>query len=272
MSSASMAPLYHRRRMLALDGLSLATQAGSFGYRHQKGWIQADWKLGLFLGRGPGRTVRLRRPADRRRAARPDTPSLELSVNGDEVGEEHCCRVRDSLPDRLSDGLWGRLLGLPEPSPLVRSAIVLGAYDQYVACVTGCPTPRIEENQLCTTSWWPASRSVEEWRSSAVRVPDPPTTMTSTPRPSMPSLRLITQAFSCDVTLVVSISLRSCPRDFGWDHYTDDVHGVGAGSTAARTASRPPAGTWRCTPSRSPAVDLLEATPDVDGRDLWTPR
>ena len=130
--SSPLAPLFaHRDRMLAIDGLSLATaELDMDGFRHETGWVQAwtgNW--GAFEGSaflsqaGLGAQSASIDQIIAAQIARNDRiPSLELSVNfgGPEIGRSICFdRTGQPLPMISSpQQLWDRLFGASlDPDP-----------------------------------------------------------------------------------------------------------------------------------------------------------
>ena len=82
---------------------------------------------------------------------------------------------------------------------------------------------------------------------------------------------LIAAAFSCDITRVVSLSLGEMPTaDFGWDHFTDDIH-KGIAHGVYDSEDKHQAMTDYLTLHAEQVarlVSTLEATPDTDGRSV----
>ena len=82
---------------------------------------------------------------------------------------------------------------------------------------------------------------------------------------------LIGAAFTCDVTRVISLSLGEMPTaDFGWDHFTDDVHkGLAHGiydDPEKLQAMTDYLSLHAAQVAR--LVALLESLPDIDGRSV----
>ena len=82
---------------------------------------------------------------------------------------------------------------------------------------------------------------------------------------------LVAAAFACDITRVVTLSMGEMPTaDFGWDDVTDDVH-KGLAHNIYDDPNAHQAMTDYLTRHAGQVarlLDLLAATPDVDGRSL----
>ena len=127
--SQPLAPLYdHRHRLLALDGISLATaELDMDGFRHETGWIQSwtgNWVSmnsdGFFGSDGLGANSASLDQLVAAQISRSDRlPSIEMAVNGSaEAGRDLSFGFNgqlvplESSPSRL----WDRIFG-PSQSP-----------------------------------------------------------------------------------------------------------------------------------------------------------
>ena len=236
--SAPLEPLHpHRRRLLVLDGLALATaELDAGGNRHDRGWIHA------WTGNNADFSERDTRSRSASldqlvaaHLARPDRlPSLELSVDAAlEAGRPIAYNLGGvRLPDgehaarRLGAGLrtsLDRRCGRRPPphDPRFRVSRVPGAlargFDSAV------DRARIESH------FGLVDRLGGRLEGLATLACDAP------PRPAAAFERydrrfdaftdIIAAAFGCDITRVVSLSLGEMPTaEFGADHISDKVH------------------------------------------------
>jgi len=234
--SRPLAPLYrHRRRLLALDGLSLATaELDSGGNRHDRGWIHA-WtgNNADFAARDTRSTSASIDQLIARHIARPDRlPSLELSVDAAlEAGRPIAYSpggVRlpaESTPLRA----WERVFGPASSGDVVgtrRRTTLDFAYNEYRQLA-----PRIDtvDRTRLESHFGLVERLGHRLEGLATLSCDAP------PRPAAEFERYdmrfdafadtIAAAFSCDITRVVSLSLGEMPTaEFGAAAISDKVH------------------------------------------------
>ena len=234
--SRPLAPLYeHRRRLLALDGLSLATaELDSGGNRHDRGWIHA-W-TGNNADFAARDTRSISASIDQLVAghvARPDRlPSLELSVDAAlEAGRPIAYNpggVRlpaEGTPLRA----WERVFGPASSGDAVgtrRRTTLDFAYDEYRELA-----PKIDSTDRARleSHFGLVERLGYRLEGLATLSCDAP------PRPAAEFERydrrfdafadIIAAAFSCDITRVVSLSLGEMPTaEFGAAAISDKVH------------------------------------------------
>ena len=234
--SAPLAPLHpHRRRVLVLDGLSLATaELDAGGNRHDRGWIHA-WtgNNADFSARDTRSTSASLDQLVAAHVARPDRlPSLELSVDAAlEAGRPiayHPGGVRlpaENTPLRA----WERTFGPASSDDAAgtrRRTTLDFAYGEYRALAGGFDSldrARIESHFGLVDR---LGRRLEGLAALSCAAP---------PRPAAAFERydrrfdaftdIIAAAFGCDITRVVSLSLGEMPTaEFGADHISDKVH------------------------------------------------
>jgi len=235
--SAPLTPLYpHRHRMLALDGLSLATaELGMDGNRHDTGWIQS-W-TGNWADFSHVESMATSASLDQIVAthiARSDRlPSLEISI--DDVRESG--RPIAYAPSGLRlpvqsapDQVWQRLFGPSlNPNPLIQRqrGVLDFAQAEYAALAPKLGTLQRDKLDAHFGLLHSLRDRLEGMATLGCEtIPEPPAAMLPTYEQRFDAFaELIGAAFSCDITRVVSLSLGEMPTsDFGWDHYTDDVH------------------------------------------------
>ena len=234
--SQPLAPLYdHRNRLLALDGLSLATaELDMDGNRHDTGWVQA-W-TGSWADFSTGDTGSTAPSLDQlvaERIARPDRlPSLELAVmDALEPGRPIAYGrngIRLPMEDE-SDRVWQRLFGPSlNPGPLdpQQKGVLDFAYGQYSQLA-----PRLDEPQRQKLDAHFQLLSDLRGRLDGMgqlnceSVPEPVSSLPTYDERFDAMAHLIGAAFSCDITRVVSLSLGEMPTSsFGADDITDNVH------------------------------------------------
>ncbi len=234
--SRPLAPLYpHRRRLLALDGLSLATaELDSGGNNHDRGWIHA-WtgNNADFAARDTRSTSASLDQLVAARIARPDRlPSLELSVDAAlEAGRPISYTpggIRlpaESTPLRA----WERVFGPASSGDAVgqrRRTTIDFAHNEYQALA---PKVDATDRERLESHFGLVERLGHRLEGLATLSCDAPT------RPAADFVRydmrfdafadIIAAAFSCDITKVVSLSLGEMPTaEFGADHISDKVH------------------------------------------------
>jgi hypothetical protein len=234
--SAPLAPLFeHRHRLLALDGLSLATaELDSGGNRHDRGWIHA-WtgNNADFAARDTRSTSASLDQLVAAQIARPDRlPSLELSVDAAlEAGRPIAYNLGGMRLPAESTPLnaWERVFGPASSGDAVgqrRRTTLDFAYNEYrelASKIDAAERARLESHFDLV------DRLGGRLEGLATLSCDAP------PRPAAAfeqyDMRfdafsdIIAAAFSCDITRVVSLSLGEMPTaEFGADHISDKVH------------------------------------------------
>ncbi len=234
--SQPLAPLYeHRRRVLALDGLSLATaELDTGGNRHDRGWIHA-W-TGSNADFATTDTRSISASLDQLVAAhiaRADRlPSLELSVDAAlEAGRPIAYNLGGvRLPaENTPLAAWERVFGPASSGDAVgqrRRTTLDFAYNEYreLAPRIGATTrARLESHfglverlgerldGLATLSCEAPARPAAAFEKYDMRFDA--------------FADIIAAAFSCDITRVVSLTLGEMPTaEFGADAISDKVH------------------------------------------------
>ena len=234
--SRPLAPLHpHRRRMLALDGLSLATaELDGGGNRHDRGWIHS-WtgNNADFAGRDTRSTSASLDQLVAAHVARPDRlPSLELSVDAAlEAGRPisyNAGGVRlpaENTPLRA----WERVFGPASSGDAVgsrRRTTLDFAYREYRALA-----PRLDAagRARVESHFGLVERLGERLEALATLAcearPRPAASFEQYDRRFDAFADIIAAAFSCDITRVVSLSLGEMPTaEFGAAHISDKVH------------------------------------------------
>ena len=280
--SQPLAPLYrHRQRMLALDGISLATaELDMDGNRHDTGWVQAWTGNWVNFGSSDARATSL--SLDQQVAAhiaRPDRLySLELGVDDVREGGRPIAYGPSGrrLPVETSAArVWQRIFGPSlNPDPLVsRQRDVLGfagaQHDLLAPKLDPVQRQRLDAHydlvrQLGTRIEGMASLScptIPEQAASTATYTDRFDTMSE----------LVGAALACDITRVVTLSLGEIPTiDFGWDHVTDDVHKGLAHEIYNDTMKHMAMTDYLTMHAEQVArlVDTLESIPDIDGQSV----
>lgn len=280
--SQPLAPLYaHRNRLLALDGLSLATaELDVDGNRHDTGWVQAwtgNWAD--FTHTDTRSTSASLDQIVAAAIARGDRlPSLELSVDADAEGGRPIGYglTGARLPVANTPAMaWQRLFGLSSNSdPLIlrQQDILDYAYGEYQALL-----PKLGATQR---------NRLDSHYGLLNSLGDRIQGLAGLTCPSMPDALgetlgfgarfdafadLIGAAFACDITRVISLSLGEIPTaDFGWDHLTDDVH-KGLAHEIYNDPEKHQAMTDYLTMHAEQVaqlVSLLESIPDTDGNSV----
>ncbi len=280
--SQPLAPLYaYRNRMVALDGLSLATaELDMDGNRHDTGWVQA-W-TGSWADFSKGDTGATAPSLDQLAAAvisRSDRlPSLEVSVRdalepGRPIayGPNGIRLPMESEPLRV----WQRLFGPSlEPSPLdPRQKSVLDfAYGEYAQLA-----PRLDASQRAKLdAHFGLLASLRDRldgmsQLTCEEVPEPVSSLPTYDERFDAMADLIGAAFACDITRVASLSLGEMPTaNFEADHITDDVH-KGLAHEIYNDPEKHQAMTDYLTLHANQVarlVGVLESLPDVDGKSV----
>jgi hypothetical protein len=280
--SQVLAPLYDfRRRMIHMDGLSLATaELDVDGNRHDTGWVHA-WTgdnadfSGTTTG-AMGQSLDQRVAAEIARSDR--LPSLELSINGNnEPGRPIAYAATGMQLPVLNtpDLVWSRLFGpsVGDATLAARQRDVLAFADgEYRAARRNLG--RMAKQRLDAHFELLLGLGDRIEGMAALQCPDVPqvpTSLASYDATFDVYADLIAAAFSCDITRVVSLSLGEMPTaDFGADHITDDVHKGLAHEIYNDPAKYVAMADYLTHHSGQVArlVALLEATPDVDGRSV----
>ncbi len=277
--SAPLAPLYpHRRRLLVLDGLSLATaELDAGGNRHDRGWIHA-WtgNNADFSERDTRATSASLDQLVAAHIARPDRlPSLELSVDAAlEAGRPIAYNLGGvRLPvENTPLRAWERVFGPASSGDAVgarRRTTLDFAYREYRALASGLDAvgrARMESHFGLVDR---LGRRLEGLATLACDAPPrPAAAFEQYDRRFDAFTDIIAAAFGCDITRVISLSLGEMPTaEFGAGHISDKVHkGIAhyiyddAGKHAAMTD-------YVRHHARQVArlVDTLEAIPDAGG-------
>lgn len=234
--SAPLAPLYrHRSQLVAIDGLSLlSAESDVGGNRHDRGFIHAwtgNWAD--FSGSDSRSSSGSIDQLVAQSIARSDRlPSLELSINGGgEVGRPvSYARTGARLP--VADtpaAAWTRLFGLSSsPDPLVLRqqdaiAAAVGELDAVGQRLARSGRQRMadEARHLDALS----TRIAGLANLSCPTVPARIETIADYDANVDAIGDLISAAFACDLTRVISLSLGELPTaDFGASALADDVH------------------------------------------------
>lgn len=280
--SQPLAPLYaHRERLLALDGLSLATaELDMDGNRHDTGWVQA-W-TGNWVNFGASDARSTSASVDQlvaERIARIDRlHSLELGVDDVREGGRPIAYGPSGrrLPIETSvERVWQRLFGPslnPDPLMTRQRSVLEFAASEYKALA-----PKLDslQRQRLDAHYDLVARLGDRIEGMAsLTCPDVPKISSDLPTYSDrfdTMADMIGAALSCDITRVVTLSLGEMPTvDFGWDHLTDDVH-KGLAHEIYSDAQKHMAMTDYLTMHAEQVarlVSVLEGIPDVDGQSV----
>ncbi len=280
--SQPLSPLYaHRARLLAVDGLSLASaELDVDGNRHDTGWVHA-W-TGNRADFGGTDTQATSASLDQllaERVARVDRlPSLELSVDGSNEPGRPISYDRSGarLPVENDPGrVWQRLFGpsrAPDDLAPRRKDLVDYAWAEYQALAP--QLGRASQAKL-DAHFELLSRLGDRLEGMATlscgSAPQQTGRAPTYDENFDAMAELVGAAFACDVTRVVTLSLGEMPtQDFGWDHLTDDVH-KGLAHGIYDDAEKHQAMTDYLTRHAAQVarlVSVLEGLPDVDGRSV----
>jgi len=234
--SRPLAPLYeHRHRVLALDGLSLATaELDAGGNRHDRGWIHA-WtgNNADFAARDTRSTSASLDQLVAAHIARPDRlPSLELSVDAAlEAGRPIAYSLggvrlpAESTPLRA----WERVFGPASSGDAVgrrRRTTLDFAYSEYRELAPTLDAPgsaRLESHFGLVER---LGHRLEGLATLACDAPARPAAAFEKYDQRFDAFAdIIAAAFSCDITRVVSLSLGEMPTaEFGAAAISDKVH------------------------------------------------
>lgn len=280
--SEPLAPLHrHRNRMLAVDGLSLATaELDMDGNRHDTGWVNAwtgNWAD--FSGTDTRSNSASIDQLVAEHIARTDRlPSIELSVDSNLEGGRPISYAANGarLPVANTPMLaWQRLFGLtsnPDPLVLRQRDVLDFAHAEYTALRSRLGT----EQQQRLDAHYDLLHNLGERIEGLANLtcgdmPSAPETPLSYDANFDAFAELIAAGFACDITRVASLSLGEMPTaDFGADHITDDVHKGIAHLIYDNPTLHQAMVDYLTVHAGQVArlVDLLEATPDVDGRSV----
>jgi hypothetical protein len=234
--SKPLAPLYaHRARMLAFDGMSLATaELDMDGNRHDTGFVQAwtgNWvDFGSTEARAQSASLDQIVAAEIARADR--LPSLEVAVDGSaEPGRPVSYAFNGARLPVESDAsrVWKRLFGASaKPSPYTKQqkSVLDYAWAEYAA---HAPQLSADQRQRLDTHF-DLVNSLGKRLEGMAKLSCASNTEEPANKPSYDERfdtmsELIGAAFACDVTRVATLTLGEMPtKDFGWDHLSDNVH------------------------------------------------
>jgi len=280
--SRPLAPLYeHRHRLLALDGLSLATaELDAGGNRHDRGWIHA-WtgNNADFAARDTRSTSASLDQLVAARIARPDRlPSLELSVDAAlEAGRPIAYNpygVR--LPaENTPLNAWERVFGPASSGDAVgtrrRTTLDFAHAEYRELSSTLTPTDRTRVEAHFDLVERLGHRLEGLATLSCDAPPRPAAAFTKYDQRFDAFTDIIAAAFGCDITRVVSLSLGEMPTaEFGAAHISDKVH-KGIAHYIYEDAAKYAAMTdYSAYHGQQVArlVSTLENIPDVDGRSV----
>ncbi len=233
--SKPLQPFYnHRERLLALDGLSLATaELDIDGYRHSKGWLQAwtgNWAY--FNGGGlRAQSASVDQMVARKIARKDRLSSIEMAVLGLEE-PRNISHAGFNMPMPLETSpaaLWQRLFGSSQsPDPLTnrQKSVMDYAYNEYKSL--GYKLSKDDKERL--ESHFALVRDLElritgMSQAGCGTTPKVPDSLSSYDEHFDAFVDLTAAAFSCDLTRVASFSLSDLPtKDYGWDHVSDSTH------------------------------------------------
>ncbi len=284
--SPILSPLYeHRKRMVAIDGLSLASAETDIdGYRHAKGWIHA-WtgNLARFDGDVIGAHSASIDQLVAAEIARPDRlPSLELCIGAPQLGEvllggrpinysAYGAPIpMETQPSRAWDRAYGAATGSAADLTRQRAAME-AAYREYKVLapqLSGADRAKLEVHFDLLDR---LGHRLEGMATLSCAESAPPEDDLPFDQAFDALSDLIAGVLSCDVTRVVTLSLGDLQtEEFGWDGYTDDVHVGIAHQMYANPECEEALTDYVTVHARQIArlVSVLESTPDVDGRSV----
>jgi hypothetical protein len=236
--SKQLAPLYDiRSRLLPIDGMSLATaELDADGNRHDTGFVQTWTGNWVDFSTSPAKA---RSPSvDQLVAAQisgaNQLPSLELAVHGVqtyEPGRPVCYAPNGKQIPMEGDPLrvWQRVFGpsqKPDPLAAHQRRVLDFSYNEFKAMSVG-----LEQNHReRLNSHYELLRALGQRLQGLANLqckaaPGQPTHDGTFDTRFDAMAELISAAFACDVTRVVSLSLGEMrTSDFGWEKFTDNVH------------------------------------------------
>jgi hypothetical protein len=280
--SKPLAPLYeHRKRMLALDGLSLATaELDMDGNRHDRGWVHAwtgDWAdFSNTNTRSKSASIDQIVAGHVSRADR--LPSLEVAIDDvREPGRPLAYGANGSpLPaERSPDRVWQRLFGpstTPNSATSKQRSAVDFAYGEYQALAPKLGVLQREKLDAHFELLHGLGNRLQGMAElQCGQAPKIPATFANYDERFDAMASLVGAAFSCDVTRVISLSLGEMPTaDFGWDWLTDDVHKGLAHDVYDNPQKLQAMGDYWAKHATQMArlVSLLESLPEGDGSSI----
>lgn len=234
--SAPLAPLFpHRNRLLALDGLSLATaELDMDGNRHDTGWIHSwtgNWADFSDTDTG-AQSASIDQIISTHIARHDRLPSLEISV--DDAGEagrpiSYAINGKRLPVENNAQSVWDRLfspaLGKNTLAPRQRDVLEY-AYTEYSRLAPRLGSAQQKKMGAHFELLLGLSDRIEGMATAQCGgAPEHAMELHNYTDRFDAFAELIGAAFACDLTRVISLSLGEMPtRDFGWDHLTDDVH------------------------------------------------
>jgi hypothetical protein len=280
--SAPLKPLYpHRNRMVALDGLSLATaELDVDGNRHDTGWVHAwtgNWVD--FSGKATGaRSPSIDQLVAQHIGRSDRLPSLEISV--DDVRERGRPinygftggqLPQENDPAQVYNRIFGPSSGTNQLAVRERGALEF-AHAQYKSLAPRLSTAQRDKLSAHFDLVQKLSGRIEGMANlSCNNVPPVPGTTAGYDERFDTMAELVAAAFSCDVTRVASLSLGEMPTaDFGADDITDDVHKGLAHEIYDNPTKHAAMTDYLVKHGEQMArlVSLLESMPDSDGGSL----
>lgn len=227
-----LAPLHeHRRRMVALDGVSLLTAELDIpGYRHEKGWVHAWTGDDVLLD---GSEILARRPSLDQLVASAiseprQVPALQLSV-GDGMPIAHGGRAMLLPLEDSPARAWSRLFGLAtSDDPLLagRGAALDFARAEFEATLPSLGAEDRQRLEAHRDLFGALEARIDGLANAACDAPDQPLAYAPYNDTFEAFADVVTAAFACDLTRVATLSLGDIPSDdYGWGWYrTGDTH------------------------------------------------
>ena len=280
--SKALAPLYeHRARMLAVDGMSLATaELDMDGNRHDTGFVQAwtgNW-VDFSTSPARARSRSLDQLVASHIASATQIPSLELSVDDiNEPGRPIAYAANGKQMPVQDDAarVWQRVFGPsvnPDPLAAQRKAVLDYAYGEFKAAASGLEPGHKERLQGHFSLLHDLSKRLDGLATlQCAGAPEQPGVLDLYDDKFDAMAGLIGAAFACDVTRVVSLTLGELKTSaIGWDSFTDNVHkGLAHGIYDSQT-KHDAMTDYLVKHSAQVArlVKTLEGIPDGDGHSL----
>ena len=280
--SQALAPLYdHRARMLAVDGMSLATaELDMDGNRHDTGFVQAwtgNW-VDFSTSPARARSLSVDQLVASHIAQATQIPSLELSV--DDINEpgrpiSYAANGRQMPVQDDAARVWQRVFGPsanPDPLAARRKAALDYAYGEYKAVASGLETGHRERMEGHFALLADLSKRMDGLANlQCGSAPEEPAATDLYDAKFDAMAGLIGAAFACDVTRVVSLTLGEMKTSaFGWDAFTDNVHKGLAHGIYDSPTKHAAMTDYLAMHSGQVArlVKTLESIPDGDGHSL----